>query len=300
MVSIGIDLGTTYTRVAIFEDGNISHIYTDTNMRMTPSCVSFDDEGRYIGEAARDRATNNPQNTITNAKRLIGRKFTDPKVQNSMKNSIFKIVNVNGRPKIQVHSQGADLEFSPEEVASAILSNLKETLEQHVGGQIKDVVITVPSYFNDAQRIATKNAAAMAGLNAIRLINETSAAALAYCFERQMNGYQANIVVFHLGGGHLDVSVMKIDEGIIEVLSVSGDTHLGGEDFDERVLDLLVQEFQKKHNINILVDKCAMRRLRSACEKAKRSLSVSSRVSIELNALCGDIDFNTSLTKDTF
>uniref|UniRef100_A0A1I7WV79 Heat shock protein 70 n=1 Tax=Heterorhabditis bacteriophora TaxID=37862 RepID=A0A1I7WV79_HETBA len=271
--AIGIDLGTTYSCVGVYQNGKVEIIANDQGNKTTPSYVAFTDVERLVGDAARDQAARNPENTVYDAKRLIGRNFGDSEVQNDMRHLSFTIKNKAGKPVV---------EFSPEEISSMVLNKMKETAENYIGHSIKDAVITVPAYFNDSQRQATKDAATIAGLNAIRIINEPTAAALAYGLDQNIHG-ERHILVFDLGGGTFDVSILVISEGsLFEVKSTAGDTHLGGEDFDQRMLTHFVTEFKRKANIDITNNPRALRRLRTACERAKRTLS-SSTEAIDLN-----------------
>ena len=223
---IGIDLGTTYSCVGIWENNQVSIIANDQGNRTTPSYVSFNENERLIGEAAKSMVSSNPTNTVFDAKRLIGQKFSDPKVQNLTKHFTYKVVEKSDKPNIQVEYQGETKVFSPEEISSMVLMKMKQTAEAYLGEEVKDAVITVPAYFNDSQRQATKDAGALAGLNVLRIINEPTAAALAYGLDKKLTGEQ-NVVVFDCGGGTHDVSLITIDDGVFEVKSTSGDGHLG-------------------------------------------------------------------------
>ena len=242
----------------------------------------------------------NPTNTVFDAKRLIGRKCDDPTVQADMKHWPFTVVEEGSRPKLEVKYKNETKRFTPEECSSMILTKMKETAEAYLGTEVKDAVVTVPANFNDAQRQATKDAGVIAGLNVLRIINEPSAAAIAYGLDKKKGSAECNVLIFNLGGGTFDVSILTIEEGIIEVKSTAGDTHLGGEDFDNRMVDHLVNEFKHKHKIDLTGNKRALRRLRTACERAKRTLSASAQANIEIDSLFEGIDFYTSITRARF
>ncbi|XP_033752147.1 heat shock protein 68-like [Pecten maximus] len=298
--AIGIDLGTTYSCVGVFQHGKVEIIANDQGNRTTPSYVAFTDTERLIGDAVKGQVAMNPQNTVFDAKRLIGRKYDDQNVHSDMKHWPFKIVNNAGKPKIQVDSNGTTKQFTPEEISSMVLTKMKETAEAFLGQKVKDAVITVPAYFNDSQRQATKDAGMIAGLNVLRIVNEPTAAALAYGLDKNMKG-EKNVLIFDLGGGTFDVSILTIDEGsIFEVRSTAGDTHLGGEDFDNRIVNHFVQEFKRKYGKDLSQNTRALRRLRTACERAKRTLSSSSEASVEIDSLFEGIDFYSKLTRARF
>ncbi|TMS39814.1 hypothetical protein L596_006287 [Steinernema carpocapsae] len=298
--AIGIDLGTTYSCVGVFMHGKVEIIANDQGNRTTPSYVAFTDTERLIGDAAKNQVAMNPHNTVFDAKRLIGRKFDDPAVQSDMKHWPFKVISAEGsKPKVQVDYKGEAKTFTPEEVSSMVLVKMKETAEAFLGTSCKDAVITVPAYFNDSQRQATKDAGAIAGLNVLRIINEPTAAAIAYGLDKKGHG-ERNVLIFDLGGGTFDVSILTIEDGIFEVKSTAGDTHLGGEDFDNRMVNHFVAEFKRKHKKDLASNARALRRLRTACERAKRTLSSSSQASIEIDSLFDGIDFYTNITRARF
>jgi len=297
---IGIDLGTTYSCVGVWQNDRVEIIANDQGNRTTPSYVAFTDTERLIGDAAKNQVAMNPENTVFDAKRLIGRKFSDAPVQSDMKHWPFKIIAKEGdKPYIRVTFKGEEKTFSPEEVSSMVLVKMKETAEAYLGKTVNDAVVTVPAYFNDSQRQATKDAGAISGLNVKRIINEPTAAAIAYGLDKK-GKTERNVLIFDLGGGTFDVSLLTIEDGIFEVKATAGDTHLGGEDFDNRMVNHFVEEFKRKYKKDISSNARALRRLRTSCERAKRTLSSSAQASIEIDSLYEGVDFYTSITRARF
>ncbi|CAE6455819.1 unnamed protein product [Rhizoctonia solani] len=297
--AIGIDLGTTYSCVGVWQNDRVEIIANDQGNRTTPSYVSFSDTERLIGDAAKNQVAMNPVNTVFDAKRLIGRRFEDAEVQSDMKHFPFKVENKGGKPVISVEYRGETKSFTPEEISSMVLLKMKETAESYLGTTVNNAVVTVPAYFNDSQRQATKDAGVISGLNVLRIINEPTAAAIAYGLDKKVQG-ERNVLIFDLGGGTFDVSLLTIEEGIFEVKATAGDTHLGGEDFDNRLVNHFVQEFKRKNKKDLSSNPRALRRLRTACERAKRTLSSAAQTSIEIDSLYEGIDFYTSLTRARF
>merc|ERR1711863_8762 len=275
-------------------------IANDQGNRTTPSYVAFTDTERLIGDPAKNQVAINPTNTIFDAKRLIGRKFEDATVQSDMKHWPFKVAAFGDKPKLEVEYKNETKTFTPEEISAMVLTKMKETAEAYLGHDVKDAVVTVPAYFNDSQRQATKDAGVIAGLNVLRIINEPTAAAIAYGLDKKKGNTEKNILIFDLGGGTFDVSILTIEDGIFEVKSTAGDTHLGGEDFDNRMVDHFMKEFKRKHKKDMKGNKRALRRLRTACERAKRTLSASAQANIEIDSLFEGVDFYTSVTRARF
>jgi L1 cell adhesion molecule like protein len=299
-VAVGIDLGTTYSCVGVWQNDRVEIVANDQGNRTTPSYVAFTDSERLIGDAAKNQASMNPTNTVFDAKRLIGRKFSDSTVKSDMEHWPFAVVQESGdKPMIQVEVKGETKKFSPEEISSMVLLKMKETAESYLGKPVDEAVVTVPAYFNDSQRQATKDAGAIAGLNVLRVVNEPTAAALAYGLDKNKEG-ERNVLIFDLGGGTFDVSLLTLDDGIFEVRATAGDTHLGGEDFDNRLVNHFVQEFKRKHKKDLTESKRSLRRLRTACERAKRTLSSGAQASLEIDSLYDGIDFYTSVTRARF
>ncbi len=298
MVAIGIDLGTTYSCVGWWKDNRCEIIANDQGNRTTPSYVAFTKEERIIGDGAKNQSSMNPENTVFDAKRLIGRDFNDSTLQADLKHFPFQVKDEKNKPVIEVEFKNEKKQFHPEEISSMVLIKMKETAEAYIGEEVNDAVITVPAYFNDSQRQATKDAGTIAGLNVLRIINEPTAAAIAYGLDNKSE--EKNVLIFDLGGGTFDVSLLNIDDGIFEVKATAGDTHLGGEDFDNILLKHLTDEFKRKHKHDITENKRSSRRLRTACEKAKRTLSNSSSASIEVDSLYEGIDFFTTISRAKF
>eukprot|EP01069_Polyplicarium_translucidae_P008432 Polyplicarium_translucidae@DN3222_c4_g1_i1.p1 len=295
---IGIDLGTTYSCVGFFKGGRVEIIPNDQGNRITPSYVAIIEGDRLVGEAAKLQATINPSQTVFDVKRLIGRRYEDSSVQKDKKLLPFDIVNKDKKPYISLEvGAGTRREFSPEEMSAMVLIKMKETAEAYLGKEVKNAVITVPAYFNDGQRQATKDAGAIAGLNVLRIINEPTAAAIAYGLDKKT---EKNILVYDLGGGTFDVSLLTIDNGVFEVVATNGDTHLGGEDFDQRVMDYFITIFDKKHGVNMRSNKKALQKLRREVEKGKRALSSTHQVEIEIEGIMDELDFGEPLSRAKF
>ncbi|THH11508.1 hypothetical protein EW146_g8019 [Bondarzewia mesenterica] len=295
---IGIDLGTTYSCVGVQRGGRVEIIANDQGHRITPSWVSFTDEERLIGDSAKNAFHSNPENTVFDAKRLIGRKAGDPETKRDMKHWPFKVSDKGGKPAITVSYKGEDRDFSPEEISAMVLIKMKETAEAYLGKKVTHAVVTVPAYFNDAQRQATKDAGTIAGLQVLRIINEPTAAAIAYGLDKK--GGESQIIVYDLGGGTFDVSLLSIDEGVFEVLATAGDTHLGGEDFDNRVIDHLVKLYKKKTGTDVSSNLRALGKLKREVEKAKRTLSSQQSTRIEIESFEDGNDFSETLTRAKF
>ncbi len=297
-IAYGIDLGTTYSCIGIYKTGGVDIIANDQGNRTTPSFVSFTEEDRLIGDAAKTLCSSNPKNTVYDAKRLIGRNYNDEGLQKDLKHYSYTVINKNTKPLIQVSYKNELKEYTPEEISSMILYKMKQIGDAYTGEDIIDAVITVPAYFSDAQRQSTKDAATIAGLNCLRIINEPTAAAIAYGLDKK--GKSTNVLVFDFGGGTHDVSLINIDDGIIEVKSTGGDTRLGGEDIDNILVNHFISEFNKKNKIDISGNARALRRLKTACESAKRTLSSSTVANIEIDSLSDGKDFTTTLTRAKF
>merc|ERR1719198_44340 len=295
---IGVDLGTTYSCVGVYKNGRVEIIPNDQGNRITPSYVAFDGEERFIGDAAKNQASINPTNTVFDVKRLIGRKFTDDTVQKDIKLLPFEIKSKDGKPYVEVDVKGTMKMYAPEEISAMILGKMKEIAEAFLGRKIANAVVTVPAYFNDAQRQATKDAGTISSLNVMRIINEPTAAAIAYGLDKK--GGEKNILVFDLGGGTFDVTVLTIDNGVFEVVATNGDTHLGGEDFDQRVMEYMMKIFKRKHKKDMSKDKRAIQKLRREVERAKRALSATAAARVEIESLFDGVDFSETLTRAKF
>lgn len=299
MSAIGIDLGTTYSCVGVWKNGRVEIIANDQGNRTTPSYVAFNETERLIGDAAKNQASVNPENTIFDAKRMIGKKFDDSTIQKDKTHWPFKISSKDGGVQIEATYKNEKKYFTPEEISSMVLTKLKETAEAYLGETVKDAVITVPAYFNDSQRQATKDAGTIAGLNVLRVINEPTAAAIAYGLD-QKKDKELNVIIFDFGGGTFDVSLLSIEDGVFEVKATAGDTHLGGEDIDNILVDFCCQEIKRKYKEDIKENKRALRRLRTMCERAKRTLSTATQASIEVEQLVNGIDYSTTITRARF
>jgi heat shock protein 5 len=282
------------------KNGRVEIIPNDQGNRITPSYVAFSEEGeRLVGDAAKNQLTSNPKNTIFDAKRLIGREWSDPSVQNDAKYFPFEIINKKGKPHVRINTGSGEKVFTPEEVSATVLGKMKSIAEDYLGTNVTHAVVTVPAYFNDAQRAATKDAATIAGLNVLRIINEPTAAAIAYGLNDKSSG-EKNILVFDLGGGTFDVSLLTIADGVFEVVATNGDTHLGGEDFDQRVIEYFVKVFKKKTGKDLRTDARAVQKLRREVEKAKRALSTAHSTKVEVEALFEGEDFSETLSRAKF
>ena len=298
--AIGIDLGTTYSCVGVYQNGKVEIIANEQGNRTTPSYVSFNDSERLIGDAAKSQSTANYKNTVFDAKRMIGKKFTDVSLQHDMKHFPFKITaDAQNKPSIHVQYKGEEKTFHPEEISAMVLTKMKQTAESFLGHPVKDAVITVPAYFNDSQRQATKDAGAIAGLNVLRIINEPTAGAIAYGLDKN-DKRERNVLIFDLGGGTFDVSLLTIDDGVFEVKATAGDTHLGGEDFDTLLVEHCCADFKRQHKEDLTKNAKSLRRLRTACERAKRTLSSSTTAQIEIDSLLNGIDYCATITRARF
>ena len=296
---IGIDLGTTYSAVGVLRGGRVEIIANEQGNRITPSWVAFTDEGRLVGESAKNQYAQNPSNTVFDAKRFIGRKMDDNELKRDIKHLPFTVKGKSGKPAIEVEWKGDDKQFQPEEISAMVLNKMKETAENYLGTPVTHAVVTVPAYFNDAQRQATKDAGTIAGLNVLRIINEPTAAAIAYGLDKK-DDKESRILVFDLGGGTFDVSLLSIDDGVFEVLSTAGDTHLGGEDFDNRVQEYLVKQYKNKTGQDPSKNQRSMGKLKRAVEQAKRQLSSQASVKVEIEAFYQGEDMSETLTRAKF
>ena len=300
--AIGIDLGTTYSCVGVWQNGKVDIIPNDMGERTTPSYVAFTDTERLVGDAAKNQITRNPTNTVFDAKRLIGRKFEDREVQEDIKLWPFKVVKdpKSDRPQVQITYQKQEKKFFAEEISAMVLQKLKQTATDFLGKEVKDAIVTVPAYFNDSQRQATKDAGTISGLNVLRIINEPTAAAIAYGLDKQSGKKEENVLIFDLGGGTFDVSLLALEDGLFEVKATNGNTHLGGEDFDNRLVEYCAGEFRRKTSIDIKKNAKALRRVRAACEKAKRALSAATQATVDIDALMDGEDLNVVITRSKF
>ncbi|KAF2870228.1 heat shock protein 70 family [Massariosphaeria phaeospora] len=296
---IGIDLGTTYSCVGVMKNGKVEIMVNDQGNRITPSWVAFTDEERLVGDAAKNQYASNPHRTIFDIKRLIGLKYNDKTVQNDIKHFPFTVVNKSGQPRVQVDVHGKETTFTPEEISAMVLGKMKEVAESYLGESVKNAVVTVPAYFNDAQRAATKDAGTIAGLNVLRVVNEPTAAALAYGLDKT-DQKERQVIVYDLGGGTFDVSILTIEEGVFEVQATAGDTHLGGEDFDNRVISYFAKKYNKEKNVDITKDPKTMGKLKREVEKAKRTLSAQKTAKIEIESFHKGEDFSETLTRAKF
>lgn len=298
-IAIGIDLGTTYSCVGVWKDGRVEIIVNEQGNRTMPSYVSFTENEFLVGDGAKNQVSLNSSNTIFDAKRLIGRNYDDENIQEDMKHWPFNVVNFNGRPHFEVDYQNEKKLFSPEEISAMILSKMKQIASTFLGIDIIDAVITVPAYFNDAQRQATKDAGRIAGLNVLRIINEPTAAALAYGLDKNYSK-MANILIYDFGGGTLDVTLLTIDQGVFHVKAVAGNSHLGGEDLDNKLVNWCIEDFKRKYRLDLTKSMKAVRRLRTACERAKRILSISTQANIEVDSIFEGIDYHTTISRARF
>ena len=299
--AIGIDLGTTYSCVGVWQNGKVDIVPNDMGERTTPSYVAFTDSERLVGDAAKNQITRNPTNTVFDAKRLIGRKYEDREVQDDMKLWPFKVVKdmKSDRPQVCIKYQKQEKKFFAEEISAMVLQKLKQTASDFLGKEVKDAIITVPAYFNDSQRQATKDAGTISGLNVLRIINEPTAAAIAYGLDKKYKD-EKNVLIFDLGGGTFDVSLLTLEDGLFEVKATNGNTHLGGEDFDNRLVEYCASEFRRKTSIDIKTNAKALRRVRASCEKAKRALSAATQATVDIDALMDGEDLNVVITRSKF
>ena len=299
--AIGIDLGTTYSCVGVWQNGKVDIVPNDMGERTTPSYVAFTDTERLVGDAAKNQITRNPTNTVFDAKRLIGRKYEDREVQDDMKLWPFKVVKdmKSDRPQVCIKYQNQEKKFFAEEISAMVLQKLKQTATDFLGKEVKDAIITVPAYFNDSQRQATKDAGTISGLNVLRIINEPTAAAIAYGLDKKYKN-ERNVLIFDLGGGTFDVSLLTLEDGLFEVKATNGNTHLGGEDFDNRLVEYCAGEFKRKTSIDIKTNAKALRRVRASCEKAKRALSAATQATVDIDALMDGEDLNVVITRSKF
>ena len=298
-VIISTDLGTTFCCFSVYKNNRIEVIANDQGNRTTPSYVAFTDTEILVGDAAKNQVALNPRNTIFDAKRLIGRKYSDPSVQSFLKHWPFKVIDQGDKPMFEVQYKGETKLYAPEQISAMLLKYVKQMSENYLGHEVKKAIITVPAYFNDSQRQATKDAGTIAGLDVVRIINEPTAGALAYGLDKSEKG-ERTVLVYDCGGGTTDISLIQIDEGFFEVKATSGINTLGGEDFDNRLVEYFAQEFKRKHKKDLMNDPRALRRLRTACERAKRTLSAATVATIEIDSLYDGIDFNSSLTRAKF
>ena len=291
--------GTTYSCVGVYKNGRVEIIANDQGNRITPSYVAWNDAGdRLVGDGAKNQATLNPEQTVFDVKRLIGRQFKDKTVQHDKKLFPFKLIDRESKPYVSVTVNGDTKTFAPEEISAMILQKMKKVAETFLGKEIKNAVVTVPAYFNDAQRQATKDAGTISGMNVMRIINEPTAAAIAYGLDKK--GGEKNILVFDLGGGTFDVTLLTIDNGVFEVLATNGDTHLGGEDFDQRVMKYFMKLFKKKYKKDMSKDKRSIQKLRRDVERVKRALSSAHQARVEIESLYDGVDFSETLTRARF
>ncbi|TRX95620.1 hypothetical protein FHL15_003578 [Xylaria flabelliformis] len=295
---IGIDLGTTYSCVGVMQKGKVEILVNDQGNRITPSYVAFTEDERLVGDAAKQQAANNPHNTIYDVKRFIGRKWSEKTLQSDLKHFPYKVIEKDGKPVVQVDVHGSPKKFTPEEISAVILGKMKEVAESYLGKKVTHAVVTVPAYFNDNQRQATKDAGIIAGLNVLRIVNEPTAAAIAYGLDKTEG--ERHIIVYDLGGGTFDVSLLSIDQGVFEVLATAGDTHLGGEDFDQRIINFWAKSYNKKNSVDITKDAKAMGKLKREAEKAKRTLSSQKTARIEIESFFEGKDFTETLTRAKF